>query len=119
MGEQVTLVSGLCGLVLEPVSWFRFDGLVEMGSQTVSGIGRGFFSDPIEAGSGTLPYVGARASVAFLPETSRHVLLGWWVAGGRAVGRTIAHVTFENHEESHMIGGSSFMTGLRAGAAFN
>ena len=106
-------------IVVRPGEKIAVDGKVVSGQATIDQSAITGESVPVEAGSGTLPYVGARASVAFLPETSRHVLLGWWLAGGRAVGRTIAHVTFQNHEESHMIGGSSFMTGLRAGAAFN
>jgi hypothetical protein len=118
--EEVTLVTVLVGFGFEPASWLRFDGLVEAGAQTVSGIGRGFLgSDPVEAGSGTLPYVGARAGVGLFPEESRHLLLGWWFGGGRAAGHTIAHVTFQDHEEWRMIGGSSFMTGIRAGAMLN
>lgn len=121
-GESASIVSGLAGFRYDPVPWFRFDLLGEGGAETVRGAGSGMFSRTIRESSGTLPYVGGRASLSFLIGRKHRFLLGWWFNSGSTIGEKLVTSTVEScffgcsiNTDTHTVGGPSFTTGLRIG----
>jgi hypothetical protein len=118
-----SFVSGLAGVRIDPVSWFRIDLLAETGAQMMSGAGTSIFSGTLRGGSATLPYLGGRVGLSFLIGRSHRFVLGLWAILGSSLGHQNTLATVETcffgcdvTTNTYSVGGSTFMTGLRLGA---
>lgn len=113
--------SVLAGAALNPAPWFQVDLLGELGTESISGLGGGFFDEVEDGGSATLPYFGGRVGTSFLLGRSHRFVLGWWFAPGFSdptnVRATIQSCFFgcTSRSETFDVGGFSFATGLRLG----
>ncbi len=112
----------LAGVKLDPAPWLRFDLLAEAGAYMVSGVGGDLFSSTQSGDKASLPYLGGKAGVSFLPGSAHRFLVGWWVNAGEAVGQTTLYPVVSScflsctvGQETRTFGGASWSMGLRIG----
>jgi hypothetical protein len=120
-GSNFMTLAGLVGGKSEPEPWLRLELLAAVGAEAASSIGSGLFRNS-SGGGATQPYLGGKASVAFLLGRSRRFLLGWWLNGGDALGETVVHplvqtcfLGCDQSQQTYTIGGPSWSTGIRIG----
>ena len=112
----------LAGAKIDPVPWLRFDLLGEGGAYVVSGVGGGLFATALSGDQASLPYLGGKVGISFLPGSAHRFLLGWWVNAGEAVGQRTMYPLVKScvfgcsvTEETFTFGGASWSMGLRLG----
>ena len=122
LGSNSVIPTAMVGPEIEPVPWLRLELLADVGAESVSNVGAGFFSHVGADAGATQPYLGGRGSVSFLLGESRRFLLGWWLNGGDAIGETTIHpwvstcfLGCSQSQQTFTIGGPSWSMGIRIG----